>query len=519
MKNIFLLLTLLIGTITFAQEIEIEWGETNDKDAAIIQKIFGQDSNQDVYAVSATSNKLFLEIYSPDLNRTSKNEIELPKIDGKKIGFEEIFMSNDQITLFASHYVDKVNTIYAYKLSKSGKLSKKTKVLDMPVERKSRSGKLTFHQEPTSSNLLVGMFVPKKKEKKQLAEFILFDIDLNTLGKYNKRFPYADNEDDRIDFVNAKFDKDDNVYILTASKERQGKVKTVEYSLNQLSKSGESKKMKLGSSDKPIEQIDYQLATDGSINIFGFYLIKKGTRSKGIEGIYIEKVSAETFESINKKVVGFTYSDKKLFLKDAAARKDKAMPKDFVPLYYFENPNGSITMIAERRLVTVSMDSRGNRVTRYLYQDVMLININENSEVNYIQDIDKRQAFAYSQTGLSLGLVTFYGGIAPTQNRLPYMSFMPIQKEDGSFIFLYNDNPKNVGLESDKRKTLTNMKKGLPMMAIIDKDGNKTVDVVFGAKDDETIFRTTINLQISNNEYFIYGSKLRKDKLGKITVN
>ena len=521
MKNLFILLAVLtVPYILFAQEIDIEWGETNDKDIALIIKIIGQDANGDIYAVSSNQKKVFLEVYGTDLNRKKKVEIQLPEVNGKKVAYENVFMGNDKLILFASQNVSKVNAIYSYNLSTSGKVTRRKKILDIPIEKKKRSGDIIFHQEKDSDQLLVGMFVPQKKEKRQLAEFKLFDENIEAISEVKTRFAYADNEDDQINFLNAKYDKEGNIYVLTSSAEKQGKVKTLEYTLTRLSKDGEKKKKVLGSSDKPIEKMDFSIAENGIINIFGFYVLKTKARAKGIEGAFIQKLNSASMDSEFKKVIEFTYDHKKLFLKDKQAKKDKAMPVDFLPLYYDENEDGSFTMIAERRLTTVSQNTQtGRSSTSYLYQDIMILKIDAAGKVDFIEDVDKRQAFSYTTQGIGFGFITYTSNyIPPHVDNRPYMSFMPITTKDGKTIFIYNDNPKNIGVDTEKRKVLANMRKGLPMMATIDKNGKKEVEVIFGAKDTETILRPTIYLKISDNEFIIYGSNRKKDKLGKLTV-
>lgn len=119
------------NTVFYAQNtlgnIQLNFGETLEKNKGVIIKIVGE-TNDKIYALGLRGkDNFYIKTFSSsNLSLISNNEIELPKIDGNDLDFEDLIMVEDQFYILGSYYErkNKESNLVAVGVSANGQLNK-----------------------------------------------------------------------------------------------------------------------------------------------------------------------------------------------------------------------------------------------------------------------------------------------------------------------------------------------------------------------------------------------------------
>lgn len=99
-----------------------------------------------------------------------------------------------------------------------------------------------------------------------------------------------------------------------------------------------------------------------------------------------------------------------------------------------------------------------------------------------------------------------------------YLGALPIYK-NGELSVMINDNVKNKGItDIEEIKSLGNYNNAVPSLFIFDKTGKITRKDPEEVVKEELVLRPGVNFSVNDNEYIIYSSRRKKDKLGRMVL-
>ena len=99
-----------------------------------------------------------------------------------------------------------------------------------------------------------------------------------------------------------------------------------------------------------------------------------------------------------------------------------------------------------------------------------------------------------------------------------YLGALPIYK-NGELSIMFNDNVKNKGITNGEDiKRMDSPNKAVPTLFIFDKDGNFVRKDPEEAVKEALVFRPGVSYEVSDNEYIIYSSRKKADKLGRMVL-
>ena len=244
----------------------------------------------------------------------------------------------------------------------------------------------------------------------------------------------------------------------------------------------------------------------------GFYS-ESGTI--GIKGSFYFTVDIESKEMSNISYKEFSLDFLTQNMNDRQARKMEnkdAKGKD-VELYKYDlndlvlREDGGAILVGEQfdiQIVTsTSTGANGNVITTktyyYIFNDIIVININPEGEIVWEQKIGKRQR---------------------TRNDFGYYSSYAMAVIKDKLYFVFNDNAKNLYYKGEgKLAVFGGIKNALAVLVVLDKDGNQTKEALFGASKKESVLRPIINTQIDNSSIVVYCTKKKLEKFVKIIGN
>lgn len=190
MKRLLLIATfLLLGTSGFyaqnkLDKINLTYGEELADDGQKIVKIVGE-SDSKIYALAVKKDDFFIKIFeSASMKMISSNEIVIPKVNGKEVDFEEIFLLKDKLYVIGSVYnkKEKIFTLVGTEVSDKGVLNKNgTTLFTAEVEKKSLRGNFYMRLANDENSLLIMHTSAFKKEDAVKYEIKLFDDKLQTI--------------------------------------------------------------------------------------------------------------------------------------------------------------------------------------------------------------------------------------------------------------------------------------------------------------------------------------------------
>jgi hypothetical protein len=126
-------------------------------------------------------------------------------------------------------------------------------------------------------------------------------------------------------------------------------------------------------------------------------------------------------------------------------------------------------------------------VTYYLYNDIIIINIDKNGQIEWTQKIPKIQ-----RTSEDFGFFSSY--------------FLAVSGD--KLYFIFNDDPRNIYYKGDGViKPFTKQADSQAVLVEMDKDGNYTREALFSTKEAKVLIRPVVCEQISDNEIILFGQK------------
>lgn len=471
-KILFAACMLLLSLTGFTQNYDLKTGdEIKIRKLSTDLDIVASDNTGHYFAEQRWFFNLQARLYKFDKNYTDIYEKDYRKeLRGSLFrGFQPI---DDELFMFSTEYTkkEKTFTLYARKINKAnGEIKQDPKEIGtFPLEKKRDDFEVKFTPVTNGKKLLFVANV-SNDDRVSLVAAVL-DPLLKREATATIDFHFTPNQ---FSVQDVFYTNNDKIIVLgKESEETQvGKRKKKrwvfkQYVLHIFSKEGKKENeipitsdQRFAISGKLIEQ------TDGTVALAGFY--SNDPKKKDLNGFFFSKIDTEknqlvlsSFKEINSSMIGQQYSedegddddeDKKSKKEEKKNDEDEEdeLPNDYVLKSVLINPaDNSLVITAEISQLYIYRTQRtnGNMITyntvySYTTKDVLLIALNNEGKVKWINTIPKKQQEKYSDPNISRNTSRedYFSG----KSAHPYYSSFASFINKDKLIILLNDHVSN----------------------------------------------------------------------------
>lgn len=523
--------------------ISIEYGEEITEEKGKIVNIIGE-ANEKIYALGLKGKeKYFLKVFdSKTMAIISNNQIKLPKVKDKKLRFEDLFVLNGNVYIFASFF-DRKNKEFkleAIPVSETGELgANTTNLFSSPVAKGSARGSFYFKLSPDKTKVLAlhaGLYSKEDAIKYNLK---YIDSNLKVISSHSEKVSYVDKNRYEFDISDFSSNTNDDFFIVTNESHLDKKKNTTFSELNihsfQKENNYEKKSIKIDLSGNELINCKMIATHNQKLQVVGLYseLRKSGKANKKLEGVYNGSIDIATNTALPFKFNKFDYETKLNLLGERKANKDK----DLKPFYnihsIIEKEDGGLILLSEFSQVIYGKTSGIGPIsvtpTTYIKNEIIVTSLTNDGSLDWSGVVAKESRATTNIIGVGIaasgsnGSLTVSAAVSIPLFALgkgpEYLGAIPIYK-DGTLTVLYNDNIKNSGLtKMDDIKKMVSYNKS----AITAFEFNSTGKLTRIDKENPTSDQLNIRPQIFfdkyEDEYIIYSSKRSVDKLGRMFID
>lgn len=524
-------------------KINVTYGEELPEDKQKIVKIIGETGNK-IYALGFKEKEdYFLKIFdSKTMKLLSSNPIVIPQISDKEVDFEDVFLLNNTLYAIGSVYnkKDKIFNLIGAAISEKGIISKTTTTLfNSEVAKKSERGGFYFKQSNDEGALLIMHTSRFPKEDAIKYEVKLFDDKLATLFSSEEKVNFDDSKKD-YEFTISDFELNfqDDVFLVINESYRDSKKKEQieKFQIHTFKRANNYQKEVIDINIKGKEIINCKMMSTNknTLQLVGFYssVRENGKANKELKGVYNATINLATNTNDNLKFNEFDYATKVKLLGERRAKKGK----DLKPLYsittLIEKNDGGIIVLSELQFVYVGQSSGIGPLAftpvTYTKNEIIVTCLKPDGSLDWSNVLPKEQSatvttmsFAFAavggngsfNVGVSMAIPLAQMGKGPE-----YLGAIPIYK-DGVLNLLFNDNVKNKGVtDIEEIKALGNYNNAVPSVFVFDSKGQITRKDPEEVIKNELVIRPGVYYRKNQNEFIIYSSRRKLDKLGRMIL-
>ncbi len=534
-KSLCLLLMVLAGSQTsYSQDVKIENGsQFKVTSLESIRTIIDVQNDQSSFLTSAglLGKKFRVLNLDGSLDIKSKFDIEVPKIDKKKVKFvgAEKFGPS---TFFFSRFFDRKAdsyTLYASELDpNTGKFLKNYEAAKVNDDKFGafRNPFSTYTSIDSTKMLILTTYPTKRKENVRYGLKVV-NPDMSTVWAKDIEFAEADKD---FTLTDVEIDRDGNIHMIAtlrmSREEKKAKDSKSRYYTNVYSyfhETGELKQYEIGFSDYIIRSIDLDVNDKDELIGMGFYSDKKIQLVDNYKGFFFLKIDPKSKEVVTSNVSPFSED-----LIEELAGKRKAKKGKFPPYVVRKSiplDNGGYAVIAEHYVYTYSENTTSSGATQtsetWLYGNVVVMFMSPDGKMETASVIKKKQ-FCTAKNGGASFLQQLGFGMYPGVNELPYYGISVIENDNNIYI-LYNENPKNADrVKEGKNPKSVRQRNSVTMLNTFKPDGSVHGDVLFKSKDASEGVKMPLMpqsyVQYSDNAAILFGKKGKKMRATRITI-
>ena len=521
----------------------MSYGAELPDDKAKIVKIFGEH-NDKIYALGLKGKEdYYIKTFSSSKMELLSNKlIVLPDLKDKEIEFEEIALLNGKPFILGSvyHKKDKVYTLVGIELGEDGKLKKEMITLfESEVAKNRDKGSFYFKLSPDESSILIMHTAVFDKEDALKYEIKLFDSNLKQVFSNIDKVTYDDSKKD-YEFTLSDFEL--NVYndvflVINESyrdSKKKEKIEKFQVFTFKNDKGYSKEVIDINFKDKEIINCKMMATNKKTLQLVGFYssVRDNGKANKELKGVYNATINLATNVNNNLKFNEFDYETKVKLLGERRAKKGK----DVKPLYnihtIIEKNDGGLIVLSEYQLVIVGQKSGIGPLAihpiTFVRNEIIVTCLKPDGSLEWSNVVAKDQVAAV--TVMSVGFVggsssgSFSVGMSVSiplavMGKGPeYLSAIPIYK-DGQLNIIFNDNKKNKGItDIEEIKSLGNYNNAVPTLFRFDDKGTITRFDPEEVIKNELVIRPGVYYRKNDNEFLIYASRKKADKLGRMII-
>ena len=548
MRKIYISIFLVLSCLTIKAQTKIDklsmtYGEEITDDKGKIIKIIGENHDKVYTLVLKGKSSYHLKIFdSAAMKHESSVPLVLPELKDRDVEFEEIFLVGEKIYVIGSvyHRKDKIYTSVAIEVADDGSLNKNIITLfESKVAKSSDRGGFYFKLSADEQMLLAMHTSLYDKEDAMKYEIKLFDQMMVSRFKTEDKISYDDNKKD-YQFTISDFDvnnKDDVFLVVNEGyrdNKKKEKVEKFELFIFKAAKSYAKEVVKIDVKDTEIINCKMLSSSNNTIQMVGFYssVRESGRANKELKGVYNVKINLANNAIENLKFNEFDYATKVKLLGERRAKKGK----DVKPLYsihtIIEKNDGGLTVLCEYQTIIVGQTQGfgpiGLTPVTYTTNEIIVTSLKSDGTLDWSNVVAKEQ----SATVTSASFMIFGGGGNGAFNvavglSIPlgvmgkgpeYLSAIPIY-QNGELSIMFNDNAKNKGVtDIEEIRPLGNWNVAIPTLFVFDNKGNITRKDPDEIAKNEVVVRPGVFYRKNDNEYLIYASRRKQDKLGRMVL-
>lgn len=519
---------------SFAQELSIDWGTSFDSNTDV-QKILGFSGNKMV-VFSSKGKKRFIEEYDEKgFSQLSSNEYDLPEIQGQTVGLLNITISENDVLVVLYGYNKKTKSfsLYTQTLATNGK--EKTKLDEFYTsegdEDKIKDAIVDVRFSPDNSKMLVFFDRADRDRLKFMSDVVKIDLkNLKDIVDTSEEYTMRDSKSESVTFKMAHNIDNDGAYFFISQRTEFTKKAISNFELNVAGYN--TKGDKFGESEVTDQECLFLnpniVKTDQGYTMVGYYMTNPRKRAviTGYTGLFV----ANFDKAINLKEVKKNDFEndffKDLFSERYIRRMTEKQKEIQVPApYAIDNivlhGDGTMTILSEYFLVTVTDNGKGQRTTTTNYGNIIYYKLSADGEITKADVVKKNQLSSTSSISLGIGggALSMFMSYETKDQRKKYWSYSLAVKNDLIYL-LFNDHRKNMLNEDGEiSASLANPAKGLPYLVEIKEDGTFTKTAMADASDEDTYCVPQITYQTDAEEFIIWGVKRKENKFGKATIN
>lgn len=528
------------------EKVNLTYGEELPDDKQKLVDIIGE-ANGKIYGLAIKGKDTYmLKIFdSSSMKQLSSNEIIIPELNDKEVEFEDIYLLNGKLYVVGSVYnkKEKIFNLVATPLSEKGKLSKDGVVLfKAEVEKKSERGSFYFRQTQDENGLLIMHASMFKKEDAVKYEIKLFDDNLKEIFTTFEKVTFDDHHKDYEFYIpDFQVGLNDDVYVVINEGYRDNKKKerVERFEIHAYKSDKNFTKEIINIDVKDQSPINCKIVPSGDIlHLMGFYssVRESGRSNKELKGVYAVTVDMSTNVPTYTKFNDLDHQTRVKLIGERRAKKGK----DVKPLYNIINiigrKDGGMLMLSEYQMIVVGQTSGiaiggigvGFTPVTYIKNEIIVTSLAPDGTHEWSNVLPKEQSASVTTMSLGLGFgggtgsFSVGGGISIPLLQMgkgpEYLGALPIYK-NGELSVLINDNVKNKGItDIEEIKALGNYNNAVPSLFMFDKSGNIIRKDPQEAIKNELVFRPGVNFCVNDNEYIIYSSRKKSDKLGRMML-
>lgn len=525
LKTLLFLLMFAPMTVVFGQQksndVRINWSDVNDGKTRYANVDDFYETSNGYFATKSIVKGIFradyyLDKYDDKLNFVSTLEISGMYDDDRD--YEQMVEAGGDLYIFSS-LLDKASnkkTIYFETVNTANNSfnNDKVKITTITVDKKSQWISFNVYKSPNENNILVTVDYPYKKDESEKIGLFVFNNEMEQI--WSQEDYELEHDDKKFRIKNYLLSDASDVYLMgyeyISRKEAKenNEIAHLDFELICFTENGESvATFPIEMKDIFVNDYTVEIGKDGLLYGGGFYSNVGNGHSDGAF-VFAVNPKTENLTMFNKKEfdLDFLKEGNSEKVQDKMDKKDKK-GKDIVVYNLLVDDvvygdDGSIKIIGEQYhyYQTCTTDSKGNtRCTdHYVYNDIIVVNINDKDEMDWITKIPKRQHTIND------------GGI--------YSSYV-LAENQGELYFIFNDNLLNY-TEFDEAKGYKNMnlKKKLGVVAVskISTEGEMTREIIYTLAEDPAYLKPYIGTQISDNEIIVFARLTKGFKIGSILL-
>lgn len=531
---VILLALFLFGGKSIAQDMDIEWGKAFDSKTEV-QKILGF-SDDIMVSYSIKGKKRFFDFYKKEnYSYIKSTEYELPKLENKKSGMLNVFLSGDKIEILLYVYYKKTKsfTLYVQEMDMKGKLLGRPKNIYKSKESGDKIKDLKVDVK-FSSNFSKAMVYFDRKNKEKTTFFsdrIIFDIEneFKEISNSTKEYKIRDSKSDKVKYSTVhSIDNDGKFNMISEVKEfTKGKIsdfKLIVYRYDEKANLIGDAELKDG--DKLFGS-SVLVAKDNKVYVVGYYANNPKNRAylRGYSGLYTAELSSDmelkgiTTTHFSDEFLKNIYSAKKV-AKKSEKGKELVVPVAYKMKDVIVHGDGNLTVLSEYHTVIVTYQ-KNTKITTTTYGPILFFKLNKEGEILASDAIKKMQTSSSSSVsiGVGLGALTIFTSVEFPDKLSKYWSYALSLDSKGTVYLVFNDHFKNAADgEDDLSKPMRNPKKSVPYLVKIEKDGNFSKNSMVGSGDTETYTVPQVIYPVSDSEFVIWGVWKKQNKFGLTTI-
>ncbi|MFN4122462.1 MAG: hypothetical protein ACK4GL_04060 [Flavobacteriales bacterium] len=406
----------------------------------------------------------------------------------------------DYPVFFGSHYNKDKNKVevYARQFNLEGEpIGKDFKLAEFEARKRSNQSLLRVIPNNNRNKVLIYYNQAFEKYQNEKAEFRMFDQDMNLVYERFIEFPYRERN---FNIYRTHVDENGRVYLLVRiflekNEVVDRSVPRYRYSL-----------VTFGPDRDAVEDYNLQMenyfTSDVNMAIDGDRVICAGFYS----GISSSRAAGTFFIEIDRKAREIAYRKMEKFEKDFVV--------DFIPSRRVrrmtEVPDFKVDQVQIFKDGSVALVGEQFYVDEICFRDFRTGMINCQYNFNYNNIV----TFKFDSNGNALWTANIPKYQQSTNDGGKFLSYCYGVSKDEELIFLFNDHPRNVNATDGRVGVMTNVRKSVPVMVILSKEGAFARIPLSTDRVQKMFFIPILSYQISPSSAMVYAVRNNRFKIG-----